>query len=69
MPSGSGETQRSIVCLKLVSKFERLVTVELPLGSKIRSRGDEVGSGVVDLRLSRLGGVHDSRLYFRDLGS
>lgn len=68
-PSGSEDTQRSMVCFRLVSKVEMLVTVELPLGRRTRNSSDEVGSGVVDWRKSRLGGVHDSRLYLRDFGS
>jgi hypothetical protein len=68
-PSGASEIHRSMVCLRPSSKLEMLVMVELPLGSRMRRRGAEEGSGDVDVSESKLGGVHDSRLYRSERGS
>lgn len=54
----SGDTQRSIFWCTSGLNVSRVVTVELPLGKRIRSSFEEVGSGVVDRRESVLGGVH-----------
>ena len=45
------------------------VSVELPLGRRIRRSGGDVGSAVVDVNESSEGGVQDDMDVFKVLGS
>lgn len=69
VPSWSGEIQRSMSWERVVSKAPRLVTVALPSGSKMRRRGDDVGSLEVDCSVSRDGGVQEDSECSRVFGS
>lgn len=68
-PPFSSEIQTSMSCDSLVSNAPKLVTVALPLGSKIRSSGVDVGSWEVDCNVSSEGGVHEESTLSRLFGS
>jgi hypothetical protein len=63
-----GDRWREIICVKEVLNVAREVSVELPLGKRMRSSCGDVGSGVVDFE-SVGGGVHDDKEDLRVLGS